>query len=128
MHVISTSYYACRKIDRQRHYLVRTSIGAPRFLCCDEVCLEFVPERGWIGLAEADYRPLFVAKLDLLGPDNVKRLLNELETHANAVGKEAVLLCFEALHPKQVAAGQFCHRRILADWCQARLGRVIPEL
>jgi hypothetical protein len=36
------------------------------------------------------------------------------------LGEEALLLCFEA-------PGEFCHRRLVADWLEEALGIKIPE-
>lgn len=38
-------------------------------------------------------------------------------------GLRAVLLCFEDVH-----AGQFCHRRVFAEWFERRTGQRAPEL
>lgn len=125
---IFTSYYANRKLDRARHYLVRTSVGSPRFVKCDDLCLELAPERAWIGLAEAPYRERYLGKLESLGIERMTELMTELQKRAAKDGKVPVLLCYEALHPPQVAAGQFCHRRLFARWYEAKTGQLFPEL
>ena len=123
-----TSYYASKKLDRTRHYLVRTSIGAPRFLKCDDSCLELAPKREWIGLPEPEYKVHYLQKLESLGAAKITELLQELETRATLQNKTPVLLCYEALHPHQVAEGQFCHRRLFAEWFEKETGRVLGEL
>lgn len=36
-------------------------------------------------------------------------------------GPDVVLLCYEK-------PGQFCHRRLVAEWFEQELGLVVPEL
>lgn len=36
------------------------------------------------------------------------------------LGADAILLCWEP-------AGQFCHRRLVAEWLETSLGIVVPE-
>ena len=123
---LATSYYASRKLDRAKHYLVRTSVGAPRFVKCDEACLDLAPDREWIGLGLDDYAPLYTARLEALGLPRIDTLLRSL--HTKAEGKAVVLLCFESLAPKNAAKGQFCHRRLFAEWYEHKTGQVVPEL
>jgi len=37
------------------------------------------------------------------------------------LGEDAVLLCFEA-------PGEYCHRRVVAEWLEKNLGIEVPEL
>jgi len=39
----------------------------------------------------------------------------------NDLGEDAILLCWER-------PGEFCHRRLVAEWLEQNLGVVIPEL
>ena len=117
-----TSYYASKKLDRAKHYLVRTSLGFCRWTPCDEEFPALAPEPEWIGLSEAEYRPLYIAKLESIGADTFTEWLRLL--HNEAEGKSPVLLCYEALRKP----GEFCHRRMFAEWYESKTGVVIPEL
>jgi len=59
-----------------------------------------------------EYCRVVLSKLD---PQNV---LNEIIT---LFGDDATLLCFED-------PGEFCHRRIVADWIEKGTGVNVPEL
>jgi hypothetical protein len=69
------------------------------------------PGRNMLKLDEAAYRVEFQKILDKLDPQKVYEDL----------GPEAILLCWEPL-------GQFCHRRLVAEWLEERLGVKVPEL
>lgn len=38
-----------------------------------------------------------------------------------SLGQDAILLCWEA-------PGEFCHRRVVAEWIERETGLVVPEL
>lgn len=59
-----------------------------------------------------EYYRVVLSKLD---PHEV---LNEI---VSLFGDDATLLCFEK-------AGEFCHRRIVADWIEKGTGVKVPEL
>jgi uncharacterized protein (DUF488 family) len=59
-----------------------------------------------------EYYRVVLSKLD---PQEV---LNEI---ISLYGNDATLLCFEE-------AGEFCHRRIVADWIEKGTGIKVPEL
>ena len=61
--------------------------------------------------SEAEYDRSFAAQLAALDPAKVYAEL----------GENAVLLCF-------CAADARCHRRIVAEWLEAALGVLVPEL
>jgi len=56
-----------------------------------------------------------------------KQVLNNLDakdvwsTIVRDYGRDVTLLCYER-------GGEFCHRRLVADWLYRKLGRVLPEL
>lgn len=81
-----------------------------------------------------EYRPL-VPPVDLLRRYHNRTITDELYTveywarvlgHLDAskviadLGPEAILLCWER-------AGQFCHRRLVAEWIERETGIVVPE-
>jgi hypothetical protein len=55
-----------------------------------------------------------VFKEKILGRLDPKKVYEEL-------GEDAVLLCFEA-------PGEYCHRRVVAEWLENNLGIQVPEL
>lgn len=73
-------------------------------------CQKLAPRRDMLRMSRTEYTPMYLAQLDHLDP---RALLEEL-------GENAVLLCFER-------PGQFCHRRLVAEWLEEKLGIVVPE-
>jgi hypothetical protein len=117
-----TSYYASPKIDPKIHAPIRMSIGNPRFRRPYKDAgriLALAPERAWLRLPREQYEPLYLAKLDQLDLDAIRADIARL-----AAGKIPVLLCFEHL----VEPGEWCHRRMFADWWERRTGEAVAEL
>ncbi|MNE84045.1 hypothetical protein D3C80_1809130 [compost metagenome] len=54
-----------------------------------------------------------------------KEVLDKLDAREvyEELGENAVLLCWE-----NVFKGEFCHRRIVAEWFERELGIIVPEL
>jgi hypothetical protein len=59
---------------------------------------------------EAVFRETFMRQLE---PLDAKAILKE-------VGEDAILLCWEK-------PGEFCHRRVVAEWLERELGISVPE-
>ena len=124
---MKTSYYAAAaKLDRKAFFLVRTSLGSPRFLKCDCSLPAMTPESEFLDLEEGSYKRKYVAMLNRIGVPAFKKHFQELKKAAK--GREVVLLCFESLSAENVADGQFCHRRIFADWWKKQTGETIEEI
>ena len=69
-----------------------------------------------------DYLALYGALLEQLDPERVVRDLLALDP-----GKVPVLLCFE--NPTAIAKGEcWCHRHLVAQWLEDRLGILIEEV
>jgi Protein of unknown function, DUF488 len=104
---------------------VQTSLGRPRFPIAYELheqVRELMP-RGLFGkgLSEAEFTRQYRELLDRLDLDALRAQFDAIsKRHDNA---RVVLLCFEDVH-----AGQFCHRRVFADWFHERTGQRIPEV
>jgi hypothetical protein len=87
--------------------------------------LDLAPPRDlfgrWIaGTIDPDeYTRVYRSYLDGLGPEEVTTQLEKKS--ADNGGKPLVLLCW-------CPPGEFCHRRVLADWYLQKTGREIPEL
>ena len=69
------------------------------------------PTRQMLKMGEAEYRAAYQEILDRLDP---RKVYQEL-------GEDAVLLCWEK-------PGEFCHRRLVAEWLEEHLGVTIIEL
>lgn len=122
---MKTSYYQNKLLDGARHLIVQTSVGVPRFGAFPEWEMDSIkPPKEILGMAEADYVKAYLAQLERIGVEAIRNELQELEAEAAKTGREVVLCCFESLKK----SGQFCHRRIFADWWQRQTGEVIPEL
>lgn len=74
------------------------------------------PDSSYLNDPEDEYIPKFKAKLNNISAKSVIKELEEL-----SCGKDVVLLCHEK-------AGEFCHRRPVADWLNKKLGIEVPEL
>jgi hypothetical protein len=124
---MKTSYYThAASLNRTKFFLVRTSLGSPRFLKCDENAQFLAPDREWLDLSESAYRRKYIAKLNKFGVPAFKSEFSKIQ---KAAGKrEIVLLCYESLSPEKVAEGQFCHRRIFADWWEQQTGEKVAEV
>ena len=74
------------------------------------------PDSSYLNDPEDEYIPKFKAKLNNISAKSVIKELEEL-----SCGKNIVLLCHEK-------AGEFCHRRLVADWLNRELGIKVVEL
>lgn len=73
----------------------------------------------WYRTAEQwEYRRLYFAQLARLNPAQVVQDLEAL-----AGGATPVLLCWETLKKP----GEWCHRRMVAEWLETELGLIVPE-
>ena len=77
------------------------------------------PDADMLKMSQALYLPRYAAILNALDPLQVWDDLHRL-----AGDQEPVLLCWER---PPLSAGNWCHRRLVADWFQARLGINVPE-
>lgn len=69
------------------------------------------PTKEMLKMNEATYRKEYQKILDKLDPSKVYKDL----------GEDAILLCWEK-------PGEFCHRRLAAEWLENHLGVTVPEL
>jgi len=88
------------------------------------VSISLYPPRGWTGrrykalaptrqmlkMTNGEYRAAYQEILDRLDP---RKVYQEL-------GEDAILLCWEK-------PGEFCHRRLVAEWLERELGVEVPE-
>lgn len=68
---------------------------------------------------QAAYRERYIA--EILAPLNAQDTWEQL--HQLAGGEEPILLCWEPLKKQ----GEWCHRRMVAEWFEAELGVAVPE-
>jgi uncharacterized protein YeaO (DUF488 family) len=66
-----------------------------------------------------EYTPIYRSYLDSLGAEEVTGQLEKKS--ADNEGKPLVLLCW-------CLTGDFCHRRVWADWYLEKTGQEVPEL
>lgn len=104
---------------------VRISVGHPRFKLSFELagaCKHLMPERAWLSLDQPRYEELFRQRLAAAGVETIAR---ELEAIRQAHGGNGiVLLCFEKLQ----TPGEWCHRRMFAEFWREQTGESVPEL
>lgn len=122
--MIYTSRFANAALKTGEYTTVRISVGTPRWTLGYTINGE-MKELMPFGLRDVedkeDFRGLFYAKLEQIGVDAIGRKLKRLE----ALGKPVVLLCYEDIRKGD---WNWCHRRIFADWWNAKTGEVIEEL
>ena len=124
---MKTSYYQSKLLDTAKHLVVQTSVGEPRFGTQPEWEMETIKPpvailRG--GLDQAAYTAGYIAHLETVGVPAIRAELDQLQGEASKTGREVVLCCFESLKKP----GQYCHRRIFAEWWAGKTGQAIPEL
>lgn len=126
-----TSYWRNPDLARLDVVPVGMSRGAPRGTMAKRLpyrykrLLDLAPPKDlfgrWIAgtIGPDEYTRVYRGCLDSLGPEEV---LAQLENKsAGNGGKPLVLLCW-------CSPGEFCHRRVWADWYLEKTGREIPEL
>lgn len=117
---IYTSYYAAiRKFTKNREYIfISISSSTPEWFNGDKYTI-LAPEWSLVNLYKSGKINKEEYKLSYLSLLN-KRNINPI-TIINNLKYNSVLLCYEK-------TGDFCHRRILADWLNEQTGIIIPEL
>jgi hypothetical protein len=103
---------------------VQTSIGRPRFSLEYEL-REQVSELMPVGLlgkmSDDEFTSRYRERLARLDLDALRAKFDAIQKRHD--GKRVVLLCFE-----DVRAGEFCHRRVFADFWLERTGELVPEV
>lgn len=97
------------------------SVGTPRGQAAGyRLYRPLNPRREWLDLSKPEYEKLYFELLGHLNPQQVWDDLHRM-THN---GAEPVLLCFEK---PPFTEGNWCHRRMVADWFSTTLGQNVPE-
>jgi uncharacterized protein YeaO (DUF488 family) len=121
-----TELYTSRWANRDLAHLdvvpVGISRGVPRWRTPYRYKLLrlLAPSREAFGISEPqEFERAYKAELEKIG---LERIVSELwrisEEHG---GRPLVMLCWER-------PGEFCHRRVLADWIEKNVGVEVPEL
>lgn len=118
---VFTSHYGALAAIRPPMTAVSISRGKPRWLkgswlahlppgVTGRVDIRLAPTAAALKASRDEYNRSFSTILRSLDPAIVYQELGD-----------AVLLCF-------CKPGEFCHRRLVAEWFEARLGVIVPEL
>jgi hypothetical protein len=84
------------------------------------------PTRDMLKLPPSRYDPMYAVILAKLDPERVWDDLHKLATDRAGVEHEPILMCFEK--PPFKYPDNLCHRRTVARWFRAELGRFVPEI
>lgn len=122
--ITTSRYHSADLITESGLLPIGTTIGAARFLR-----YELAANVGMLapfGCRHLDEDPVaFTAayreRLDGFGVEKIARVLEAIAAGYDSAG--VVLLCFEKVHE-----GEFCHRRVFAEWWEEKTGQVVPEL
>ena len=110
--MIYTSYYANRDLKKigDSLRLVGISQGVPKWYR-GEVFKKLAPSWAIVKMSDTDkYTQAYTSQvLDKLDPLEVAKELDN-----------SILLCWEK-------AGDFCHRRLVAEWLEKATGQEVPE-
>ncbi|MGZ4303127.1 MAG: DUF488 family protein [Gaiellaceae bacterium] len=88
----------------------------------------WVPSGAWRLFVTTPSRPFcwsvslarrYRERLDAIGAKGLQKCFADISAEHD--GRGLVLLCFEK-------PGQFCHRRVLAEWWEEQTGQHVPEL
>lgn len=124
---LHTSYYGNPFLDRNKIYSVRISNTAPGGYPIDHILQEVIPFWDTIvgpfkdgKITEKEFAIRYRRMLDSR-ESNIKMMLETLKRNARSLEREdMVFLCYEK-------PGRFCHRHVLAEWLEERLGETVEE-
>jgi hypothetical protein len=126
MDLAASRYQAADLIEASGCAAVGITRGYPRFRLRYLVVAnlrQLAPTREMLAIGDAcTFDKMYQDRLDDLGVDEARRLLNDCVERAN--NERLVLLCFEDL----TKPGLRCHRRLLSAWWQENTGEIVPEL
>ena len=104
---------------------VGITVSPPRFRLGFELAgsVGALAPHGILGLEDPEeFARLYLARLDGYGVERIAAALGALAGLSDAQG--CVLLCYEDLE----TPGEWCHRRLFAQWWLGRTGIEVPEL
>lgn len=130
---LHTSRFRAVHDDLKAHYgvatlgylPVRTSVGVPRFIAGAydwPYASLLAPLGGVLKIKDRDeYHTAYIARLESIGVDEIVGQLGAISDQW-ADGRPLLLLCFEDL-----SMGEWCHRRMFAEWWLTQTGITVPE-
>lgn len=108
--IIQTSNFArCGRNPKA----VAISIGVPKGWIGKRY-LKLAPPKNMLYASKEDFDSFYFSKLEAM---DAQQVYNEL---IDRFGDEVILLCWEAPNIR-------CHRRIVAEWFETKLGIIVPE-
>ncbi len=115
---IYTSYYGnMRKLAKSDIVPVGISIGVPNFFKGNTMKY-LAPRRDMLNMKKEKYIPEYLKILENVSIDKIREDVGMIsKIHG---GKDIALLCFEK-------SGDFCHRRLFAEWLKEKTGYEIEE-
>jgi len=125
MRICTSRYQAQKQVMDSGLVPVGITVGNPRFkLQYKYVSLKLLAPTGHLFHIDEkiEFTRRFRAHLDQIGVEKIRKALEKISQDNG--GRGLVLLCYEDVHKK----GEWCHRRVFADWWTDRTGQVIEEL
>lgn len=115
---IYTSYFGnLKKLGADKIVPIGVALYTPKWYSGPE--LKVLAPRGYMlakNISEQQYTQMYVNHvLSALAPNHVLNLISQISG-----GRDCALLCYEK-------PGDFCHRRLIADWLQKGLGITVDE-
>lgn len=121
---MKTARYSNKSITNDKHIPIQISLGSPKFKLQYTVngkMLMLAPQYSLLRENnKIEYQRKYIERLEHIGVDRIKDALSSFSQE----GKEIVLLCFEDV----TKDGNWCHRRMFADWYELKTGEKIDEL
>lgn len=125
--MLYTSYYGNPHLDPDKAFLVRISNSAPGEFPLNFTFQEAIPS--WETIV-GPYKNGIITEIDFViryrrqiesKMFTVLLALDTIQEKAKALGfQDIVFLCYEK-------PGQFCHRRVFAEWLQEKTGETVEE-
>ena len=122
---VYTSRYGNPELQTGEYYVIGITLGKPKFSLGYEEnghCYMLAPDKSMWGKSHEEFSRLYKKKLDGIGRDRIRNVLNGIMRSGN--GKDVVLVCYEDVRKE----GEFCHRIDFAEWVAENLSFDIIEL
>lgn len=115
---IYTSYYGnLKKLKKDGIIPVGISVFLPKYF--NGYSLKYLaPTAKMLHMGEKEYTPLYFQILEKVSIGKLREDIMRISNQEG--GKDVALLCYEK-------PGDFCHRRIFADWMKEKTGYDIKE-